>query len=96
MEHFTEVFRDYLVDPESIGFYNIGWKFVFKNGYGASVITGGYGNKKFPYEVAVLEKITDDNYALCFDTQITDDVIGYLDNEGVIDILNQIKELKEE
>jgi hypothetical protein len=45
------------------------------------------------YEVAVLKKITDDNYVLCYDTPITDDVIGYLNNEQVIEILEQIKNL---
>ena len=50
------------------------WKFKFDNGYGASVITGGiaYCNEAQPYELAVLEYDE-----LCYDTPITDDVIGY-------------------
>ena len=40
---FIEKFRKYNVNPEEIGFYNIGWKYVFENGYGASVIDDGYG-----------------------------------------------------
>ena len=48
------------------------------------------------FEVAVLKKVTDDNYRLCYDTPITDDVIGYLTNEQVIEILEQIKNLKED
>lgn len=46
------------------------------------------------FEVAVLKKVTDDNYRLCYNTPITDDVIGWLTNEQVIEILEQIKELK--
>ena len=45
------------------------------------------------YEIAVLKKITDDNYVLCYDTPIADDVIGYLNNEQVIEKLEQIKNL---
>ena len=31
-------YKKYKVKPSSIGFYNFGHKFVFPNGYGASVI----------------------------------------------------------
>lgn len=48
------------------------------------------------FEIAVLKKVTDDNYKLCYDTPITDDVIGWLNNEQVIEILEQIKNLKED
>lgn len=48
------------------------------------------------FEVAVLKKVTDDDYKLCYDTPITDDVIGWLNNELVIEILEQIKNLKED
>ena len=91
---FIEKFKKYNVNPENIGFYNIGWKYVFKNGYGASVIDDGYGGDRGLYEVAVLKKITEDNYELCYETEITDDVVGFLNNEGVIDILERIKNLK--
>lgn len=43
---FQEVFRKYNVNPEDIGFINIGWKYVFPNGYGASVIDDGYGSEQ--------------------------------------------------
>ncbi len=44
--------------------------------------------------VAVLKKVTDNNYDFCFDTEITDEVVDFLNNEEVIDILEEIKNLK--
>lgn len=66
------------------------WKFKFDNGYGASVITGGiaYCNEAQLYELAVLK----DN-ELCYDTPITDDVIGYLTSDEVYDLLDRIEQL---
>nr|DAY24856.1 MAG TPA: hypothetical protein [Caudoviricetes sp.] len=66
------------------------WKFKFDNGYGASVITGGiaYCNETQPYELAVLK-----HGELCYDTPITDDVIGYLTSDEVYDLLDRIEQL---
>lgn len=66
------------------------WIFGFANGYGASVITGGiaYCNEAQPYELAVLK---DDD--LCYDTPITDDVIGYLTSNEVYELLDRIEQL---
>jgi len=61
-------------------------KYSFPNGYGASVISGE-GIRQF--EVAVLEA----DGSLCYDTQITDDVIAGLDVEGVYKILDKISHL---
>jgi hypothetical protein len=61
-------------------------KYSFPNGYGASVISGK-GIRQF--EVAVLEA----DGSLCYDTQITDDVISGLDVEGVYKILDKISHL---
>lgn len=68
--------------------------FRFPNGYGGSVITGGiaYGSEAAPYEVAV-KKFYGEESELCYNTPITDDVIGYCTGERVIEILNQIKAL---
>lgn len=91
-------FKKYEVDPESIGFENIpeeNYKFVFPNGYGASVVKGigSYGYEQGLYELAVLIKESDNNYELCYDTSITDNVLGYLTNNEVLEILEKIKEL---
>ena len=61
-------------------------KFAFPNGYGASVISGE-GIRQF--EIAVLEA----DGSLCYNTEITDDVISGLDVEGVYKILDKISHL---
>lgn len=63
----------------------------FDNGYGASVVSGPhtYGGKDGLFEIAVLDKNGDLDYT----TSVTSDVIGYLDFDGVVDILNKIKSL---
>lgn len=93
-----EEFEKYQVAPESIGFEEMSgenYKFVFPNGYGASVVKsiGSYGYNQGLYELAVLIKNTDDDYELCYSTEITNNVLGYLTNEEVLEILRKIKEL---
>ena len=63
----------------------------YPNGYGASVIIGdpSYGGHIGLYEIAVLDK---DGH-LTYDTPITDDVIGYLTEADVSEILVKIKNL---
>ena len=67
-----------------------GYQLVYKfdNGYGASVVKHdmSYGSKDGLYEIAVL----DNNGALCYDTPITDDVIGYLSTVDVEQYLAEI------
>lgn len=60
----------------------------FENGYGASVITGREGM----YELAVLDGTFDD-WNLCYDTEITSDVIPYITEEGVTQLLHRIEVL---
>jgi len=66
----------------------------FKNEYGMYVITGGYGwnTPDTPFEVAVL-KGTEDNWVICYDTPITNDVIGYLSSDEVDALEAKIREL---
>lgn len=63
-------------------------KIIFPNGYGASVVRGPYtyGGPEGLYELAVL----DQDGELTYDTHITDDVVGHLTEEGVLDLLHQI------
>jgi hypothetical protein len=65
---------------------------VFENGYGVSVVshTYSYGGKDGLFEVAVLGK--DGN--LTYDTPVTNDVIGYLTEEDVTDVMKKVQELK--
>lgn len=66
------------------------WWIGFKNGYGGSIITGAFakGNVNFPYELAVLK----DGH-VCYDTPITNDVIGHLTADEVGEILEKIEAL---
>ena len=66
------------------------WVIGFKNGYEGSIITGEYTytDKEHPYELAVLK-----NGELCYDTPITNDVIGYLTADEVGEILEKIEAL---
>lgn len=67
------------------------WIFEFENGYGASVITGGiaYGGKAGFFELAVLR-----GNELCYDTPITDDVVGWLTSDEVNQLLDNIEHLQ--
>lgn len=70
-----------------------GYQLVYKfdNGYGASVVKHNfsYGGKKGLYELAVL----DNEGGLCYDTPITEDVIGHLTMGEVDKILVEISHL---
>lgn len=65
-------------------------KMQFENGYGISVLKGTlfYSNGIDTYEVAVL-----DNNGICYNTSITNDVIGHVDANEVSNIMKQIQEL---
>ena len=65
--------------------------YTFDNGYGASVVKHdfSYGGKNGKYELAVLDK----DGSLCYDTPITEDVIGYLTMGEVENLLADISYL---
>ena len=69
----------------------------FSNGYGISIVKhdGSYGRWQDQWEIAVLRG-NSDKYDLCYDTPVTDDVIGYLEDAEVMDYARQIAELKGE
>ena len=66
-------------------------RIVFENGYGASVVRHeySYGGKDGLYELAVLN--TDGE--LAYDTPITNDVLGYLTDKDVTEVLIKIQQL---
>jgi hypothetical protein len=71
--------------------------YTYPNGYGASVVSkyyghgmGTYGADMGLFEVAVLR-----HGKLCFDTPVSPDVEGFLDFQGVADILKKIEALPE-
>ncbi len=66
----------------------------FPNGYGASVVKGlgTYGEDAGLFELAVL-KGTATDWELCYDTPITEDVIGHLSPDRVTALLVEIEAL---
>ena len=74
-------------------------RYRFPNGYGASVIKGSgtYGYEQGLWELAVLQFVGDDpnDHRLTYDTPITNDVIGHLNEKEIEEILQKIYELPE-
>ena len=66
-------------------------RIMFDNGYGASVIIGPhtYGGEDGLYELGVLGK----DKKLTYDTPVTEDVKGYLSEDDVTNLLEQIQKL---
>ena len=69
----------------------VGYVYKFENGYGASVVKHdvSYGGRMGLYEIAVLDSKGD----LCYDTPITDDVVGFAGVTTVYETLDRIKSL---
>lgn len=71
-------------------------KHFFPNGYGVSVVRfpGSYGFAEDLYEVEVI-KVSDDEdgFELCYDTPITDDVLGHRDERDVEIIMEEVAAL---
>lgn len=66
----------------------------FSNEYGVSVVKfpGSYGYEQDLYEVAVL-KGTEKNWNICYDTPVTDDVMGHRDEQDVEIIMEEVEAL---
>lgn len=84
-------FEDLKFDTSEEYPYGIRCHIEFDNGWGASIIRNemSYGGRDGLYEIAVLD--SDGN--ISYDTEVTDDVIGYLEEEEVISVLEKIKQL---
>lgn len=67
----------------------------FNNGYGVSVITGGYGSAEKPYELAVLFG-SEEDYGITYNTPITDDVVGCLTSDEVTALMVRVQKLTKE
>ena len=65
--------------------------YYFPNGYGASVINGGYGSSENLFELALLKG---QDLFYVEDTMFAD-VIGYLTSGQVMDILHDISQWKD-
>jgi hypothetical protein len=78
------------------GYNGIDAYHIFDNHYGVSIIKTpySYGGKEGLYELAILVMKPGDKYSeLCYDTPITNDVMGYLTPEDITDIMKQVSEL---
>ena len=89
-------FESYIVNEREL-FGGIQYLFRFENNYGASVIKhdGSYGRWHDLWELAVVKFTGESNeeWNLCYETEITDDVIGELDDGDVRDLLDRIRGL---
>jgi len=61
----------------------------FANGFGASVVTNGYGGDEDFFELAVLDSDGEE----CYETPVTSDVLGWLTAADVKRILGEIEAL---
>lgn len=72
--------------------------FRFENNYGASVVKHkySYGHEEDLWELAVIEFTDESNkeWHITYDTPITEDVVGYLKDEDVRELLGKIKDLQ--
>ena len=86
-----KTFKDIVFKTNPMGAdFGIVSRTKFDNGYEASVVKSehSYGGKDGLYELAIFK---DDE--ICYDTPITDDVIGYLRPEDVTDVMKKIQQL---
>ena len=86
-----KTFKDIEFKPNPMGAdFGIVSRTQFDNGYEASVVKSEYtyGGKDGLYELAVFK-----DGEICYDTSITDDVIGYLRPEDVTDVMAKIQQL---
>jgi hypothetical protein len=86
-----KTFKDLEFKPHPNALGGIQAVIDFDNGYGASVIctSFSYGGTLGLYELAVLH-----DGEITYDTPITGDVMGYLTEDEVTELLKQIQELK--
>lgn len=87
----AENLQDFIVDAKDIH-DGVQVVFRFPNNYGASVVKHHFS---YGVELAVIKFTSNDadDWDICYDTPITDDVIGWLDAESLQSILIEIKSL---
>lgn len=85
--------KDNIIDKNA---KNNGIQYIFKfdNGYGASLVKNplSYGGEEDLWEIAVLS-FDNNGYKIVYDTSITDDVVGYLDEVEAFEVLCKIGNL---
>lgn len=100
MKTVIEGFEKYIDDwTVTNGIWDDQRVYRFDNDFGASIIyhQGSYGYEQGLIELAVIRwKEDGTNWWLTYDTEITDDVIGYLSQQEAKDILQKIKEISDD
>lgn len=91
VHHFQEYLKE--VDYAFNGIYTR-YVFIFENGYGASVIDPPLKSGRV-WEIAILKNDGNGKYNICYDSGITEDVIGYLSDDQVNEYLGMIKNLQQ-
>jgi hypothetical protein len=92
-------FDQILFEPHPVGEGKHG-KLFLPNGYGISVVrfkipgSSGYGSycDENTWEVAIL-KGTQNNFELCYDTEITNDVLGFQTEDDINNILGKLRRI---
>lgn len=94
----ARTFDDLSFEPHHAGLGGVAARAYFPNGYGVSVIKfrGSYGYEDGLYELAVLAKGAGDDWAITYDTPITDDVEGHLSPERVTKLMQDVAALPEQ
>lgn len=84
-----KTFKDLKFKPHPIG-NGLQAKMNFDNDYGVSVVkfNGSYGFSNDLWEVAILYKDS-----LTYNTEITDDVLGYQTDQDVTDVMKKVQAL---
>ena len=93
-----KTFKDLEFEPHH--FNGLAAKMFFKNGYGISVVRfkmsngcyGSYTNNDNEWEIAIL-KAEENDYDLCYDTPITNDVLGFQTEQDVTNVMKKVQEL---
>jgi hypothetical protein len=93
-----KTFKDIDFQPHSVG-DGISGKIFFDNGYGVSVVRfkindrySSYTNNENEWELAILFG-NEKEWELTYNTPITNDVIGWLSEDKVTDIMKKVQEL---
>jgi hypothetical protein len=87
-----KTFRDLEFVSHPVHIEGVQARIQFDNGYGASVVKTpySYGGDRGLYELAVL----DNDGHLTYATPVTSDVIGYLRDIDVTDVMEKIQQLQ--
>lgn len=86
-----KTFKDLEFKPHPIDGEGIISRIQFDNGYGTSVVRHeySYGGNKGMYELAVL----DNTGEICYSTSVASDVVGWLTESDVTELMDKIQKL---